>query len=239
MDEDHTPANDNTAEYATYEDFLDSQISAYDLYYLEDEELARQLVELGYRGSGEVLKREEFLARKKAAEANRVQKRNQQRRLAYQNDKGETFEFTKNDPFLSALADREEANRTGRMTSIIFIRDKNARGQEISGYIDYASRLKHEDFSGYFSGKKRMLPKSTDLSFYNWETQTSTSNPTGNYQVIADSSSGLLFKNKRDRKIVNVDPKAASPGDNSTRIRVDAKQYIQALIYDHLTRRKT
>ena len=74
MDEDHTPANDNTAEYATYEDFLDSQISAYDLYYLEDEELARQLVELGYRGSGEVLKREEFLARKKAAEANRVQK---------------------------------------------------------------------------------------------------------------------------------------------------------------------
>ena len=138
-----------------------------------------------------------------------LQKRNQQRRLAYQNDKGETFEFTKNDAFLSALADREEANRTGRMTSIIFIRDKNAKGQEISGYIDYASRLKHEDFSGYFSGKKRMLPKSTDLSFYNWETQTSTSNPTGNYQVIADSSSGLLFKNKRDRKIVNVDPKAA------------------------------
>jgi len=239
MDEDHTPANDNTAEYATYEDFLDSQISAYDLYYLEDEELARQLVELGYRGSGEVLKREEFLARKKAAEANRVQKRNQQRRLAYQNEKGETFDFTKNDPFLSALAEREEANRTGRMTSIIFIRDKNARGQEISGYIDYASRLKHEDFSGYFSGKKRLLPKSTDLSFYNWETQTSTSNPTGNYQVIADSSSGLLFKNKRDRKIVNVDPKAAGPGDNSSRNSIDAKQYIQALIYDHLTRRKT
>merc|ERR1712167_517517 len=105
---------------------------------------------------------------------------------------------------------REEANRTGRMTSIIFIRDKN-----------------------------RLLPKSTDLSFYNWETQTSTSNPTGNYQVIADSSSGLLFKNKRDRKIVNVDPKAAGPEDNSSRNSIDAKQYIQALIYDHLTRRKT
>ena len=79
MDDEHAPANDNTAEYATYEDFLDSQISAYDLYYLEDEELARQLVELGYRGSGEVLKREEFLARKKAAEANRVHEVEQKR----------------------------------------------------------------------------------------------------------------------------------------------------------------
>ncbi len=34
----------------------------------QDEELARQLVELGYRGSGEVIKREEFYARKAAAE---------------------------------------------------------------------------------------------------------------------------------------------------------------------------
>ena len=28
------------------------------------------------------------------------------------------------------------------MTTIVFIRDKNARKQEISGYIDYAHRLK-------------------------------------------------------------------------------------------------
>ena len=41
-------------DYATYEEFLDSQISPVDLYYLQDEELARRLVELGYRGSGEV-----------------------------------------------------------------------------------------------------------------------------------------------------------------------------------------
>ena len=45
------------------------------------------------------------------------------------------------------------------------------------------------------------------VSFFNWETQTSTSNPTPNYQVIAENASGLLFKNKRDRKILNVDPK--------------------------------
>ncbi|GLD93797.1 hypothetical protein PINS_up002402 [Pythium insidiosum] len=90
---------------------------------------------------------------------------------------------------------------------IIFIRDKNPKGQEISGYIDYAFRLKTEAFEPYFERKKRLLPKPSDLSYYNWETQTSTSNSTPNFQVIADSETGLLFKNKRDRKVVNVDPK--------------------------------
>ncbi|XP_062307331.1 cilia- and flagella-associated protein 299 [Osmerus eperlanus] len=123
------------------------------------------------------------------------------------------------------------------MTSIIFIRDRNALGQEISGYIDYSHRLKTEEFEQYFSGKKRLLPRSTDLSFYNWDTQVSTSNPSANYQVIAENSSGLLFKNKRDRKILNVDPKV-SPGDNSTRIPLQSDLYTQVVIYDHTTRRK-
>ena len=61
MEDEAVGATDNiVTEFSTYEDFLDSQITPLDLYYLEDEELARQLVELGYRGSGEVLKREEF-----------------------------------------------------------------------------------------------------------------------------------------------------------------------------------
>ncbi|XP_039273491.1 cilia- and flagella-associated protein 299-like [Styela clava] len=233
MEEEAAAGADNiVTEFSTYEDFLDSQITSLDLYYLEDEELARQLVELGYRGSGEVLKREEFEARKQAAEASRLSKRSQQKTLA---SSGKDLKST----FLRSLAQREEGNRSGKMTSIIFIRDKNARGQEISGYIDFAHRLKTEDFEPYFSGKKRLLPRPSDLSFYNWETQTSTSNPTPNYQVIAENASGLLFKNKRDRKILNVDPKAQTPGDNSTRTPIETDQYIQVVIYDHITRRKT
>ncbi|KAM9329826.1 cilia- and flagella-associated protein 299 [Gastrophryne carolinensis] len=218
-------------QFNTYEDFLDSQITPLDLYYLEDEELARQLVELGYRGSGEVLKREEFDARKAAAEASRLSQRTQQKILS---SAGKQLQ----DNFLKALALREEANRNGKMTTIIFIRDKNSHGQELSGYIDFAHRLKTEDFEVYFSGKKKLLPRSTDLSFYNWETHVSTSNASPHYQVIAENSSGLLFKNKRDRKILNVDPKA-SPGDNSTRTPIETDLYIQAVIYDHITRRKT
>ncbi len=51
-------------EFNMYEDYLDKQITSTDLFYLEDTELARQLVELGYRGNGEVLSREEFETRK-------------------------------------------------------------------------------------------------------------------------------------------------------------------------------
>ncbi|XP_055767090.1 cilia- and flagella-associated protein 299 isoform X1 [Salvelinus fontinalis] len=231
MEEDNAAAAlDNiVTEFQTYEDFLDSQITSLDLYYLEDEDLARQLVELGYRGSGEVLKREEFETRKAAAEASWLSKRNQQKTLA---SVGKELK----DNFLKALAEREEANRSGKMTSIIFIRDRNALGQEISGYIDYSHRLKTEEFEPYFNGKKRLLPRATDLSFFNWETQVSTSNVSANYQVIAENSSGLLFKNKTDRKILNVDPKA-SPGDNSSRTPLQSELYSQVVIYDHITRR--
>ena len=77
------------------------------------------------------------------------------------------------------------------------------------------------------------------MSFYNWETQTCTANNTPNFQIIADNEDGLLFKNKRDRKIINVDPKESSPGDNTTRCVIKTDEHIQVVIYDHLTRRKT
>ncbi|XP_026884435.1 cilia- and flagella-associated protein 299 [Electrophorus electricus] len=232
MEEDQAAAafDSSVTDFHTYEDFLDSQITSLDLYYLEDEELARQLVELGYRGSGSVLKREEFEARKAAAEAFRLSMRNQQRTLA---SAGKELK----DNFLRALAEREEANRSGKMTSIIFIRDQNSLGQEISGYIDYSHRLRSEDFEPYFSGKKRFLPKPTDLSFYNWKTQVSVSNTTANYQVIAENSTSLLFQNRRDRKMVNVDPKA-SPGDNSSRSPIQSDLYMHVVIFDHITRMK-
>ncbi|XP_062874154.1 cilia- and flagella-associated protein 299 [Trichomycterus rosablanca] len=222
-------AVDPVTAFQTYEDFLDSQITQTDLYYLEDEELARQLVELGYRGSGQVLTREEFESRRAAAEASALSRRSQKKTLA---SAGKDLK----DDFLRALAGREEDNRSGKMNSIIFIRDHNSLGQEISGYIDYSHRLGSEDFEPYFSGKKRLLPRPTDLSFYNWRTQVSASNDSANYQVIAENTTGLLFKNKRDQKIINVDP-TASPGDNSSRSAPQSDLYVHVVIFDHKTRK--
>ncbi|XP_047607629.1 cilia- and flagella-associated protein 299 isoform X4 [Phacochoerus africanus] len=156
-EEGSTPVDNVVTQFSTYEDFLDSQITTVDLYYLEDEGLARQLVELGYRGTGEVVKREDFEARKAAIETARLAERTQKKTLA---SAGEDLQ----DNFLKALAVREGDNRSGKVSSVIFIRDRNSHGQEVSGYIDYAHRLKVEDFEVYFSGKKRLLPKPTDMS---------------------------------------------------------------------------
>ncbi|CAM9542609.1 unnamed protein product [Discosporangium mesarthrocarpum] len=223
---------DTVEQYETYEDYLDSQVTETDMYYLQDEDLARQLVELGYRGSGDTLQREEFEARKKALRERSTQKTNAPKQLS------STGKDLSSSPFLLALGNREELVRNGKLTSIVFIRDSNSKGQEVSGYIDYAHRLRSENFEPYFERRKKLMPKPTDLSYYNWETQTSTSNSTPNFQVIADSEAGLLFKNKRDRKVVNVDPKAP-PGDNTTRTEVRSPEYLQVVIYDHMTRRKS
>lgn len=48
-----------------------------------------------------------------------------------------------------------------------------------------AHRLKAEDFEPYFNCSKRLLPKPSDLSYFNWETQRSTSNSSPNFQVRA------------------------------------------------------
>nr|XP_055055881.1 cilia- and flagella-associated protein 299 isoform X1 [Misgurnus anguillicaudatus] len=208
--------------FSTYEDYLDSQIRPIDLFYLEDRNMARQLLELGSLGNS--FKREEFETMK-AAEAPRLASRNQQKKLA---SAGKELK----DNFLRALAEREEANRSGEMASIIFISCNNSRGQEISGYIDYSHRLKTEDFEPYFSGKKRLMPRPTDLSYYNWVAEPKC-NDSLNYEVLTENINGMLFRNKKDSKILDVDPEA-SPGHGYVQTPVQSDLYVQVVIYDHI-----
>lgn len=49
---------------------------------------------------------------------------------------------------------------------------------------------KTEDFDPYFSGRRKLLPRHSDLSFYNWDTNYSTSNSTANYQVRKGGGEG-------------------------------------------------
>ena len=54
----------NLDEFATYEEYLDSQRTDEDLFYLEDTELVRQLYEVGCHGKTELLTRQQFEERK-------------------------------------------------------------------------------------------------------------------------------------------------------------------------------
>lgn len=82
----------------------------------------------------------------------------------------------------------------------------------------------------------RRQPRASDLSFYNWSTGTHSSSASANWIVLADGEAGLAFKNKRDRKLVLVDP-ARSPGDSTSRTVVPTHEYAQAILIDHWLRR--
>eukprot|EP01079_Euglenida_sp_SAG-EU17-18_P008431 gene8431-1507_t len=138
-----------------------------------------------------------------------------------------------------ALQQREELVRNGKLSTIVFIRHVDANGMEVSGYIDFGHRLKLEDFADYFDRKKKFLPKPSDLSYYNWKTQTLHYNNSSTFQVIADNGMGLLFKHKRDRKTINVEPRGTNLRDsNSNRYQVKDEGYTQVVLYDHYTRRR-
>jgi hypothetical protein len=108
--QDYQYASESLDQFATYEDYLDSQLSETDLFYLEDEELARQLVELGYRGSGETLRRDDFEARKRAERERNAQKTSAPKPLASAGKDLSQY------PFLAALASREDLVRNGKLT---------------------------------------------------------------------------------------------------------------------------
>jgi hypothetical protein len=93
--------------------------------------------------------------------------------------------------------------------------------------------------TNFFFFKKKTTTFNHLFSYYNWENQTCCTNNTPNFQIIPTSLEGLLFKSKRDRKIIDVDPKARSHGDNTVRIEIKSDKYIQVAVYRHSTRRKT
>ena len=107
--------------------------------------------------------------------------------------------------FLDQLQERESEVRNGRKSTIIFIRYKDKKGKETSAYIDYRERLKNDEMEGVFKEGRPLLPKPTDLSYYNWTLQKVNSQDSTFFRVDAGPKERLSFKNNTDRKIINVD----------------------------------
>ena len=73
-DEDNEMIDNGLDQYKEYENYLDDQINEMELFYLEDKELARKLIEVGYYGKGEVLSREQFDKKKDEIDKAKKQK---------------------------------------------------------------------------------------------------------------------------------------------------------------------
>jgi hypothetical protein len=178
---------------------------------------------LGYLGVGHAISRQEFDEQKQRTED--ILRSRRQNSIPIISDC-----LTVIEPLAKALASREESNRTTRMLTIIFIRNRNSLGHEISAYIDYAHRLKNEDFTSFFLGKTKLTATTTDLSFYNWSTHTCLSTDTSNFRLSFDVN-GIRFRCEHDRKIVHVDPQSNEYGDGTSRVIVDAPGYLQVVLY--------
>lgn len=63
---------------------------------------------------------------------------------------------------------------------------------EISGHIDLDMRMKSENILPYLNGEAKMVPKKSDLTFYNWDRGTAAYNSTSNFQVVAELPRLLL-----------------------------------------------
>jgi len=218
--------------FSTYEEFLDSQVTDTDLKYLEDVSVARQLVELGYRGSGIIISREQFAARKRQYEELKSNISTGARNESQ-------AQVTLDNPLIQALAEREEDLSLGHLDTIVFLRTTNSRSHEVSAYIDLQQRLLSDDWRQCLTGRSPFLPSPQDLSFYNWDTGCVSSKNSDHFDIIGTDHSCLLFRNKIDHKIINVDPSVDDAGEGTTRHELPpCAWYRQCVLYDHMIQHK-
>lgn len=199
MDNDDYDSNDDISKIKTYAEFLDRFVTKEDLIYLEDEELARDVKELYDVNKREIRCKADFDRKKRELDALNREEDTKERPLFSLN-----MNYKKGS-FLDYLQEREGEVRNGRKSTIIFIRFKDKKGKETSAYIDYRERLKNDDMDGVFKEGKPLIPKPTDLSYFNWTLQKVTSNDSTFFRVDAGPKERLSFKNNTDRKIINVD----------------------------------
>lgn len=217
-------------QFSTYDEYLDSLVTPVDLCYLRSTPVARQIVQLGYRCTGETLDKDSFHRRLKAVKD-----------LLFPICEPYVLSsecITPTDALQQELAFRERPNRLGILSTIIFLRHFNNFKFEVSGYIDFQHRLQGENWLPFFRGKKKLWPRSTDLGYYYWKMGRTLLNETPNFQPVIDKERGLLFKNVHDRKLIWVDPAAPSPGVDTTRVRVYSDKYEHVILYDHVVHSK-
>ena len=214
----------------SYAQFLDSFVTEEDKKYLEDEELARDVKELYSLNKGEIRSKADFDLKKKEMEESNKEEENIELKYFSEDMK------YKNGTFLAQLKQREKDIQSGQKSTIIFVRYKDKKGVETSAYIDFRERLKdEEEMNGIFKEGRPLLPKPTDLSFYNWTLQKVNSTDSNFFRVDAGPKERLSFKNNTNRKIINVDLEylEAHPGLDIKRIpimnnnRDGTKDFIQ------------
>ena len=226
--------------YDTYEEYLNFFISPKDINYLGNMDIARQLIELSLNIKTQILSKNDFYEKKNLLnEATKSRFESKIIKLSFKNVDENIY---KEEPFLLEISKREEDILNGKLMTIIYLRSvvRNSKKKyiEISAYIDLCQRFKNEKFEKYYERKKVILPKQSDLSYYNWNTGICFSNDSENFKIDSNiEKKELIFKTKRDRKKISVDINSKDPNIMKKKILSNIKQYKQIVFFDlHLNK---
>ena len=204
-----------------YENYLDYLLKLDDFLYLESTLLPRLVVELGYNAISKTYTRQEFLDRLDGIEEQLHPSMQPHKMFSY----GLTF---KGEGLLKHLALRERPNRVGTMSTIIYIRQKDPSGVEVSGHIDFQQSLRNaktrqkgaNDWFNIFRGNELLRLQKSDLSYYDWILSQTKINQTENYKPLCDENLGLIFMNRRNRQIIKPNPFLSDFGAHTYRTTV-------------------
>ena len=227
--------------YSMYEEYLDNFITEDDRRFLQYTHLARQLIEAGINPKTSMLSKQEFYLRKENEEKKKTTLSKRINKIAFSQLPRETID---SDPFFRALAEREEPLMNEKKAVILFIRAvvKQPSGKEVetSGYIDLADRVKKEDFVEYYRGSKLLLPKPSDLSYFNWTTGKVFYNESVNFKNDPNFDRQILtFVNKKDKKAMVLDPeKVTKEGIGPIVVHAKIPEYKQVLIFESAFHKK-
>lgn len=210
-------SDEELLKFKDYYDYLDSLITDSDMYYLQDKTVIRNIIKLGFHVPG-TLDKKTFEKR-----VRNIKKAMERRNKLLVTSVG----TNPTDSLLMELATREQPNRLGIFNTIIFLKNK-----EKSAYIDYKCRLDSEDWYPYFNGSKKLFPKKSDLSYYNWRTRLTIVNDSPNYKPVVEKKSGFAFKNLHDSTIVTIDNNS-EPDLGTTRTKIRNTLYGCIVLFDH------
>ncbi|KAH8377642.1 hypothetical protein KR093_006403 [Drosophila rubida] len=220
--------------FESYAEYLQSFQYVEDHRYIGNLTAINKLVRLGYRNTGRVYTEEEF-------DKNKLKSFELINPKIVVRDLSDKW-ITMNDPGLRALAERERPNLLKKLSTIIFICARMPSGFDVSSYMDYAMNLRHfemdvrgaPNWNKIFNGTQKLMPKPSDLSYYDMRKKLVTHNDSDNYITLAMGNS-LVFLHRGDHKIIIPDGKGA--GNTFKKVMILSPSLGSIILYDHVVRK--
>lgn len=219
--------------YKNYEDYLDSLIIEEDQRYLQDIEIARQIVKLGYRfhseqkyiflyqnilslrSSGKTLSYDEFwqmkeeLAISQGYGFGRRKSKIENNEDEIESERAETSVEVETSSSHSAVTkfiqERYRHIVDNTINSVLFIIKKHDNGVEVSGHIDLNQRFADDpNFQKYLKGSRQINPQPGDLTYHHWTKGKTLLSNSDNWEILTESGKAEI-RNKHSGDFVSMD----------------------------------